>query len=288
MLIAYYDLAVSPPTYDIVAFLLAIERERLKRKEDHVILTVLPGPVGGFRRDNLWPYNVEERRRMLDKVALPMCRMLPNTTVQVTGDRPNYQDIRFANGQPIGFLSNLYGTKLFVECIQQGIRPLRVSDYLIDPELVTITLREAEHWPSRNSNVSEWSKAAREISKLGYRVVIVRDTLCAELPLEDLETANFISYDLKARASLYRSSVCNLFVNNGPAWFAMALDAPVLMLKPVVDGVMNTCSTRFFESCGIKRGCSITGAPEYQQIVWEDDTVDNIMRAFQEYMNRRT
>jgi hypothetical protein len=93
-----------------------------------------------------------------------------------------------------------------------------------DPSLVTLTLRECEHWPERNSKVEEWQKAAVAIRSMGYRARIVRD-------------ARFDgTLDLESRANLYRSAACNMFVSNGPAWFAMALDAPAVIMRPATEG----------------------------------------------------
>jgi hypothetical protein len=89
---------------------------------------------------------------------------------------------------------------------------------------------------------------------------------------------------LEFRANLYRSAECNLFVSNGPAWFALALDAPVLMLKPTVEGLMSTCSASYFRDCGLPEGGQIPGSPAYQRIVWAPDTRANIVAAFDAYM----
>jgi hypothetical protein len=279
-LTAYYDLHCSPPTYDIVAFLLAAERWRARCASDKIAISVLPGSAGGFRPDKFWPFGVEQRTRMLHQVALPMARMLPNLS-ELTVRRD-----RVAQHEPksIGLTCRLYGTRLFLECIREGIRPLRPhEDLKLDHSLVTITLREAEHWEPRNSNIPEWIAAAKEIERRGYRVVIVRDTLRAGEPLEDLTINKSAAWDLIARAQLYRSAACNLFVNNGPAWFAMALDAPVLMVKPTVEGLMRTCSESYFRECGLAFGTQIDESVSYQHIAWCEDTCAEILTAFDKF-----
>ena len=283
MLTAYYDLWTSPPTYDIVAFLCAVERERIRRGEDGVSINIIPGHVGGFRRDKFWPFTIAERQAMLDKVAAPMARMLPSAKeVAIWTKRPQ----RKADWS-IGWMLSLYGLRLQVECMREGIRPLcSVEPWTQDPSLVTITLREAAHWPERNSNVQAWVEAAKRIEYLGFNVVVVRDTLHCDADefLPEVVQSFQASTVLECRARLYRSAACNLVVNNGPAWFAIALDAPVLMLKPTVEGVMRTCSAAYFQECGIPPGGQIPGAPDYQQIAWQDDTADNIVAAFQKFM----
>lgn len=279
MLTAYYDLSVCPPTYDIVAFLSAVEAERRSRNDDHVRIVVLPGPVNGFRRDRFWPHDVAGRRAMLENVALPMARMLPGATVEVSERRPDRPE-----AGSIGFGKPLYGLAQHVRALRSGIRPLRPqNEFPRFPKFVTITLREAEHWPERNSNALAWYEAARRIDGMGYKVVVVRDTLRAREPVAGLTTNQIASHDLEYRASLYRAAYCNFFVNNGPAWFALALDAAALILKPTTEGLNRTCSASFFRQCGIQPGGQIPGCPRWQQLVWSEDTTSAILDAFEAY-----
>ncbi len=288
--VAYYDLKTSPASYDIVAFLCAAERWRRKRGADKIAINILPGPNGGFRQDKFWPFNIAERQKMLDQVVAPMARMLPNASVALWrgSARPKPE------ADSIGYMCWLYGLKLQVECMKEGIRPLRPAVELPrDNALVTITLREAQHWSQRNSNVPAWVEAAKQISRKGYRVIVIRDTLLADQKIEGIETSASASWDLTTRAQLYRSASCNLFVNNGPAWFAMAVDAPVLMLRPVFEGqlrnvngaVSNACTSRYFAECGIPAGGQIPNSPNHQRIVWEDDATDKILAAFEGFMS---
>lgn len=279
-MIAYYDLAASPPTYDIVAFLCAVEQERIARGETSIEIRVIPGPVGGFRSDKYWPFTIAGRELMLDHVALPMARMLPSATVMPLMRRPDKPEMG-----SVGWGGGWYGLTRHVKAHAKGIRPLRLAEEVKKSDrLVTITLREAEHWPERNSNVSEWLDAAEDIDRAGYDVRIIRDTCQAGKPLSDYDMGVRASRDFNERARLYTSAVCNLFVNNGPAWFAMALDAPVLMLKPVVENLMSTSSSGYFARCGIPSKGQMPGSPSYQRIVWQEDTRDNIVAAFKNFM----
>lgn len=96
---------------------------------------------------------------------------------------------------------------------------------------MTITLREAEHWPERNSNVPEWLAAGKQIADRGFDVIFVRDNFKIDEPLPGVGTFPAAARHLNSRADLYAMAACNMFVGNGPAWFALALDVPVLMLS---------------------------------------------------------
>lgn len=282
MMQAFYDLSTSPPTYDIVAFLCAVERIRQDRGEDHVNISIVHGPKDGFRNDRLWPFSTEERVAMLERVAIPMAVMLPNSTVSVE-DVP-----RHLPADSVGFGKRLYGTGEQVRSMEIAGRPLRPSSDLSKSDrLVTITLREAEHWPARNSNVIEWCDASGKIAAMGFDVVIIRDTFRVNSVLpRRLSPGVMADYEaptnLDRRAQLYRSARANLFVSCGPAWFALALDSPATILRPICPISGRTASAAHFARSGIPFGGQIPGSPSYQRLVWRGDGCDSIVAAFEE------
>lgn len=280
-MIGYYDLSRCPPTYDVVTFLIRLERERLARGHQVADIEIMPGPDGGFRRDNNWPEGVATRVMLRQNIVVPMCRMLPSVRSVVL--RQNRDETPAADS--FGFNQYSMQFKHFAPTYADGIRPLRpvCGDAPYDPELVTVTLRECGHWAARNSRFDEWLAAAREIAAAGYRVVIVRDTEKADEQAQGFKIAPDASRDLEARGRLYRSAFCNLFINNGPAWFALALDAPVVMLRPATEGVGACYGREWFQKCGIEPGRQMKGAPAHQRLVWEEDRVHAIVQAFDEF-----
>jgi hypothetical protein len=278
---AVYDLSRNPPTYDVVAFLMGTESARQRRGDDDIELEIWPGPVQGFAGDKLWP-PPEQRDAMVESIVIPMALMLPTVrTVRRRVARP-----ADARGDLFGLGVWSVGLARILEALKAGVRPLRPVGGVPspDPSLVTITLREAEHWPARNSRVAEWMKAAEQIRASGFEVVFIRDTRKADMPLDGFATNPEASRDLDVRAQLYCEAVCNLFVSNGPAWFALALDAPVLMLRPTTEGVGKHSSQAWFDSVGLTRGVQIPGAPAWQRLVWEMDDADKIVAAFKAYI----
>jgi hypothetical protein len=278
-----YDLQYSPPTYDITSSLCGYEEIRVRMGYDAINIFIAPGPRDGFRNDRLWPYTTEGRLQMLNRVAIPMCHLLPSVrSVTMLPDRFHLSRVlKFAN-------TSYYGLMRQVEACRKGIRPLRPHGPIKpDSKLVTITLREAEHWPERNSQVSEWVVAGDQIEHMGFRVVFARDTLKAEKPLDDFALCSYsASVDLDARAQLYASALVNMGVSQGPLWMALAMDVPVLMLRPCHENLFGrTNGLEYFERCGIPRDGQMPGAPPWQRFVWEDDTTGNIVRAFERFLH---
>lgn len=268
---ACYDLACNPPTFDAVAFIVQVAE---KFGAEPVHITIAPGPADGFRSDDLWPHDVDQRIAVLHRIVVPLFKMLPNVTVSADHDRR-------------GFGAGEYSIpwKHFVRCMGKGIRPLRPPNAMQTyGDLVTITLREADHWPARNSNLREWLPAARELEAAGWQVIIIRDTARAEEPLKGFSTSPFASRSLAARASLYRAARCNMFVSNGPAWLAMACDAPALVLNPTCEKMGRPYNAAWFRECGIEPGGQFPNAAPYHRIAWAPDTCQEILTAFNSFI----
>ena len=284
-MIAYYDLTYALPTYDAVTFCLVAEEERRKRgAHERMDIVLLPDTRS---RSLLWPNTPEDKAQMMREVVIPMLHMLPGSTLTCPEERP----AKPVEGS-IGW-QKFYKAPDMFRCFRAGIRPLRYSAAVADaaakliggPPLVTITLREAEHWPERNSNPAAWMLAAEHITNRGYKVMVLRDTYVADKPFGDFTTSPFASCDLNFRAVLYQSAVLNMGVNNGPMWLAMALDVPVLMLKPTTANSSTTGGAAYLASAGLTKGSQL--GVDYQQIVWADDDAETIIAAFDAWEQAR-
>lgn len=272
---ACYDLNVSPASYDFVSFLLDIERERLARGEKDISISFRRGPFGGFRRDGFWPAKAAERQHLHENIVLPMAQLLPSVA-EVDVEEPKPSDY--------GFGVRKYGTDLYMKALGAGARPLRAGVAMADSSrLVTITLRECEHWPARNSNPPEWLRAASAIKAMGFDVAFVRDTRFADQPINGFETEPHAARNLTYRARLYASAYCNLFVNNGPAWVSIALDAPTVIVKMTTEELGGCYSSEYFAKCGLRKGDQLPQSGQHQRIVWDDDRVEVILAAFEEF-----
>lgn len=282
MLTAYYDLSSSPPTYEVVSFLMRVECERIACDADSVRIVFLPGPVEGFRRDTLWPHGGSAREAMLHNVCVPLCRLLPSVA-----------DMQIDKGRSLavpggfGIKRRLYGFHEYVAAYRDGVRPLRPrgpAAFVREPDLITITLREAKHWPQRNSNVDAWLEAAAELQRQGFRVVFVRDTEKADEALVGFQNSPQASRDLEKRACLYARAALNLFVSNGPAWMCMAMDLPAIIFKPINNRLGLAFSRHHLAACGVPAGGQMPGSPLHQRLVWQDDTAETIVAAVGDHL----
>lgn len=287
-LVAYYDLSCCPVSYDVVSFLMLAERERIRRGHEAIEIEILPGPADGFRRDHLWPYTTWERRHILHNVVVPMCELLPAVTkVTVHGQR----DAVNVPGS-IGYGEYTISFEEFCKTYALEVRPLRAKRLTPFPghRTVTMTLRECDHWPERNSAVVEWLRAADKLSK-DVKVIVVRDTAKADQDpsLLDCYPGQALYFNPNAakymmdRAELYASCDLNLFVNNGPAWLSLALDAPTIVFRPVTETKCYAHTAEAMRKFGVPTNGQMKGHPEHQYLCWEPETAENIVSVVQQF-----
>ena len=276
MLKAYYDLYKSPASFDFISFLVNAENYRKENGEENIEIIIMPGPIDGFRRDNLPPHDPKIRLQMLYNIVVQACSLLPSVA-EVTISQTRERKIN-GNVFPIGYtpenkLSN-YGLPVMIKMWQKKEFPLVApKPREKDNKLITITLRECSYWPMRNSNKQTWQIAAAYLRKKGFKVLFVRDSESCE----PYNSGGFIEVnnDICENAALYESAHANLFVNNGPAWMATFLkNANVTIFKMISVGAPAS-SPDFFNQCGLPVGSQI--GKEGHRIIWKDDTVENIL-----------
>lgn len=268
---ACYDLAHNPPTFDAVAFIVQVVEQF---GTEPVAINIAHGPVEGFRNDNVWPQSIGKRERLYAQILVPLFQMLPSVRI-----------IRHDSREGWGKNEYTIPWKHFVRCNSKGIRPLQPRAHVpTDPRLVTITLREADHWPQRNSNVPEWLLAARVIREMGYRVVFIRDTKFATDSFDEFPVSWRAATDLHARGALYRAATCNMFVSNGPAWLAMACDAPTLVFRPTCEDLGSCYDSNWFRECGVEPGGQFPNTAKHHRLIWAADTRDTIISAFEDFI----
>tara|TARA_R110000868_G_scaffold41729_4_gene142135 strand:- start:4727 stop:5614 length:888 start_codon:yes stop_codon:yes gene_type:complete len=285
-MLAVYDLAVSPPTYDFIGFLVTAERQRIRWGEKSISFVIVGGPNNGFREDNYPPHDPVLRRKMLDNIVKPMCTLLPSC--DSVREIPRTELAGMLAGQarvfPVGYIpmepKPAYGTVYYVKSARAGVLPLVVDNVVPEPGLVTITLRQSHYWPTRNSDVDEWVKVAHELKSRGKRVVFVPDADGHDERLNGFEIDTRAATDLIHRARLSANAELNLSVSNGPAWMlCMMPQVKYMVFKLVAEGAI-ACDPKFFSDHQLPVGTQL-GRKDHK-IVWEEDKAEIILAAIDE------
>ena len=150
---------------------------------------------------------------------------------------------------------------------------------------ITITLREAKHWPKRNSNVPAWIKLAHDLKAKGEDVIFVRDTCRANEPLEDFETWPQASFHIATRMALYQEAKVNLFVSNGPAGLGLFSDVPYLYFLRVYKDKEYEANNPdwWIRANGIGEGEQWPWAKSNQCMIWKADEYASLAEAWEQY-----
>ena len=304
ILTAFYDLKVSPTTYDIISFLFLAEMVRLRDDLDAIDLAIVVNDQDSPHREDEGDLPREKKDWMLHHVmlkadaALPSCRR-----TFLVPDRYEAMDlVRNANkifpeDYSVDAPKPRYVT---TEIIHLGLRGCPYADFEATPEaltrmenwlaarttdrkIVTITLREMARQPARNSNLTAWSEFAHSLNCSEYFPIIIRDTNAVFQPVpdiyRDITVCDLASLNMELRAALYQHAYANLIINNGPNGL-LHLNSlnRYLQLKPEAK---DTNVSEFYER---KAGY----APDYhflkmnsqQIIVFESDSYENIHSNF--------
>lgn len=183
-------------------------------------------------------------------------------------------------GEPI------FTPKPLVDMCKEGVPvPVLASkfDYDLPKDAITITLREAEYWPHRNSDVEGWKRFAKLLKSRGERVIFVRDTAKATEPIEGFETCPPASVHIDPRMWLYEKAKFNFFVSNGPCGLAMFSKKPFMCFIPpeAEDSEYQPNRPSFWRQMqGIEIGSQFPWFTPEQRIVWKKDSFDSICEAY--------
>lgn len=165
------------------------------------------------------------------------------------------------------------------EALMEDMRSVLNGD-----EPVTITLREHRHFTHRNSSLTDWLKFAEYLQDRGERVIILRDYAKADEDIVGFDTMPAASRDFSVRAALYESSKCNLFVSNGPSTLGLFGSRPWLQFIHCEEDERYPQNTPewWWLNHGIHKGEQFPWSGPNQRIVWEADTFDAMVRAWEE------
>lgn len=269
---ACYDLYRAPMSYDFSSWLIYMEMRRIKAGAPAPLKVAFTKPGA----DRVWtPYN----ELMLNEVLIPMVEMIGGVidprAVSAHNRVEYYCPFPIVEAAKEGqAVPRLKPRPQLVEACRQAMP--------VPP--ITITLREAEHDPLRNSNLEAWLRFAKDLKDAGEHVVIVRDTLKADELLPGFETFPQASKDLHIRCALYNYAKTNLFVSNGPFGLALFGECPWLYLNDISEYPGTVNGREMWERyIGVEVGGQYPWARPDQRIVWKHDTYENIVAAWKEY-----
>jgi hypothetical protein len=309
VLYAFYDLDVAPITFDFLWFLTAADlcRRRLGARDIHVV--IVPGRCANVRRERA-DYEVvvpvAARQERIQTILFEASRLLPSCAgITLAVSRPEAQVLRssarhvFPKDYDIR-LPSFPTSRMCLEAAHRGERPIAVlratSQRRADVErwlrsrglgarqLITVTLRGYDYMRQRNSNLTAWRDFARSLDATKFLCVFVPDTeqTIEGLPsfMDGMLVFSEAAWSVGTRMALYEIAYLNMGVNTGPMGLCWLNErAHYVTLKMAPAGVPQT-TVGFLCWLGFAPGESLPFATPTQELVWEDDSLDAIVRAF--------
>lgn len=262
---AYYDLGKSPVTHDYCNWLVRTEQDRIKAGEDHIDIKLVRGRRYFSFRDYL--YTDERLERRIYELLFPLSRLVPSVrdVCMVDAGEQTNNYLNFEVPQSPVFKS---------KPIDRAI----VGRFLAGFESpVTITVRQSEFEPVRNTNNEEWAKVCEWLLANDCSPIIIpdmeADATGALNGLEDYIQYPGAAYSPSLRLALYEMSMLNMMTTGGPMVLALFAQCPMLAFKLIVEGV-NCCTPEHMSRSAMKE--TDDWGP-LKKLYWCDDTAGNII-----------
>lgn len=311
-LYAFYDLKVSPASFDFLIFLQLAEMRRCRLNYKKLkIIVVSASDEFTFREDKF--KSTEMKQMMLRNVVIPMCNLVPSCHgVDVLTRRSELAfywstGLARANVFPRDYTPDAPIADYGYQGINAAyLRDERISCFTAPPEhramakrflerhshgkkVVTITLREASHQLSRNSQLDGWVDFLDWLPKSEYCPVIIRDAeqLYGDLPcLGNYVHADFAAGSILFRAALYEEAYINMFVNNGPTSLCRMMNARSLSFRLVNEEHESASAAWIGTRIGLEVGKSqFHAANKSHRCSWKSDSFKHIKQSFLELRN---
>lgn len=240
-----YDLAINPITFDFVEFMVQAELKRRKLKLMCIDVLIIFNKQGSIIPEDDYSSHVityEQRLFRIFEMLINGCRLLPS--VRNVSFVTRNTSLRYMPLYEHKFPESYHSLKplpcdftlpespeIFYPMIQPQPDALRlVKEYFSrfrNKKIVTITLREYDYLPERNSNIEAWVEFARSLTS-NYQVVFVPDASSFQSKFRDrikgFEIFDAACWNLSIRTALYASSWMNLGTVGGPLIVSLYLE----------------------------------------------------------------
>lgn len=273
MLRAFYDMSVSPYSFDFLTFLVAAKGAGCTE------VIIVPG------ERQLQKCSPAEQIRRYEHLLLPLGRMFGKVTACTS--REAAREFEPATYPPGYTVDKPKCGHLLGQMVRDGkmgrLHPSDRARKIVAEDIggspVVITIRESTIKPERNSNIAEWVKVADWLKAKGEQVVFVPDTEVTERSFGHTSYP-LAAFDVDVRLALYEFASMNLGVNNGPMALCLYSTYPYRYFRPI-DPRYTETSAKYWESCGVPKGGQLPWAREDQVIVWGEDTFDVITQSLE-------
>ena len=300
-LFAFYDLAVSPISFDFISFVIQSEVARREAGLKNIKFVIVPMDEFGGHHDNT-QFDDKHAHWRMSNVVFPICWLLPTCHgVSICDSRKAATEIfekmvvhvfptKYRVDVPIDrhhtgwtVIDAHLGKDIYcIEASRQAKEYARqwIEQHAGGKKCIPLTLREAPFGTKRNSDPEVWPALAKKLKANGYFPVVLRDidTALKSHPSEYEGIAAFPegSFNLELRMALYEESYLCMFVSNGPAQICF-YDRNVNFLYQVTGDWLTQNPTPFLRM-GIDKDENPPFCHKFQRWIWQDQNADHLFR----------
>jgi tetratricopeptide (TPR) repeat protein len=303
-LFAFYDLSVSPISFDFASFLVCADVHRSQSDFDAIHFVIVPPVTGRGHWDNKLHADDHLAWRM-SNIVIPLTHLLAVPTgFTVCSDRDEAHrlhsaaqaDSIFPQNYSVGAPIEQHHTGWSILLAHRGADMQRITasaqarayarqwieGRANGRQVVALTLREAPFMTERNSDPAAWGAFARRLLAAGFLPVILRDADMALGPIHPayrgIETFPEGVLNLDLRMAFYEEAHIHASVANGPCHVCF-YDRNVRFLYVVTGDWLRNHPTPFARM-GIEFGETPPFANRYQRWVWQEQDPDTLFSEF--------
>jgi hypothetical protein len=303
--VAFYDLEVSPCTFDCIKFYLLASLHYANQSNTGFTLYVVP-PTPKRLTALLATYNSTAQSHLandffttrITNILVAAAELIPGlNSVTILEKREHAaalaaQHSCFPPDYNVAAPAPVYGIREVLRIMRQGhvLPSLKPPEAVIESILyalfgnkktATITLRQCQYQPLRNSDLDAYQEFSAYLQQHGFHVFIIPDPESDTLwpaPLDDIsrEAVNNVVY----RACLYATCNVNFFVNSGSAALARFNHNAIFVSHKLVVEDYGSTSRAFWLGIGVVPGQQLSFLSPLQLQCWETDSLTNLTRHF--------
>lgn len=280
-----YDLKQAPLTFDFLCFLALAECLRQHIRYDRISLTIL---YDGFRLSNERELSTTQDEKLwrIHGLLLQCVSVCPTVKELVVTDQ--VPDKKF--DYPLGYPNTVtpYNPKQLIEPFKLGTKPnecFKAPPFAHEsaPQAdVALTIRSARNIPQRNVDLDDWKAFHTYLRDRGLSVAVIPDQEDPSTYSYDWDGDVYVpaAFDMRHRLAVYEGAKLNIGSCHGPFTVLFYMKSPYLMFDHLRGGVF---SPEFHEGAyGFPVGEQHAWSKDNQIITWEDSTIDNLIRWFEE------
>jgi hypothetical protein len=301
-LFCFYDLAVSPCSYDFFQFLVLCEQQRIRDNFGEIEIIFVAGPNKGYREDNIRTF--DQNDQMLRNVLLPGCQLLPSikaTRFESDRRRITINDLPTGSIFPLGYSINQpipdYMYNGIVASHFIGEKPLQfvapeyavnsIKSYLENnnfhkKKLLTLTTRELKREDEsglRSINHKAWENFFKGLDKDQWQPIIIRDTSATftnKSLFIDIPEIDLASHHLHLRCAIYQEAYINFCKPNGPSVLAEFGPKPMVEFIELDDDVCAVSESWYKTNLGMCVGSQFPLTEKNKILFWGKESKEII------------